>query len=75
MCPESESEFSDQDESEDEEFTVKRKGGKKKTAKSEKKPPPKAVKKEKKPAKTKAQSKGSYTRLIRVESNDQSAGQ
>lgn len=64
MCLESESEFSDQDESGDDEYTVKRKGGKKKTAQSERKAPRKAVKNEKKPVKppkTKAQSKGLYT--------------
>ncbi|MCJ8743152.1 hypothetical protein PDJAM_G00090490 [Pangasius djambal] len=58
--PESDSEFSDLDESEDEEYTVKRKREKMKKAKSEKKTSPKAVKKEKKPAKpakTKPQSR------------------
>ncbi|XP_066525761.1 RAD51-associated protein 1 isoform X2 [Hoplias malabaricus] len=44
--PESESDFSEPDESEDEEFTVKRKGNKKKTSKSEKKTAPKPLKKE-----------------------------
>ncbi|KAG7320181.1 hypothetical protein KOW79_016034 [Hemibagrus wyckioides] len=58
--PESESEFSDLEESEDEEYTVKRKQDKRKMSKKEKKTSPKAVKKEKKPAKpakTKPQSR------------------
>ncbi|MCI4388901.1 hypothetical protein PGIGA_G00091450 [Pangasianodon gigas] len=58
--PESDSEFSDLDVSEDEEYTVKRKREKMKKAKSEKKTSPKAVKKENKPtkpAKTKPQSR------------------
>ncbi|XP_027009936.2 RAD51-associated protein 1 [Tachysurus fulvidraco] len=58
--PENESEFSDLDESEDEEYTVKRKQDKRKTSKKEKKTSPKSIKKEKKPvklAKTKPQSK------------------
>lgn len=63
ICPESESEFSNLDESEEEEYTAKRKREKKKTAKSEKRASVKAVKKEKsaKPAKTKPQSRGLYT--------------
>lgn len=64
--PESDSEFSDLDESEDEEFTVKRKREKTKKAKSERKTSPKAVKKEKKQtkqAKTKPQSRGKNTAL------------
>ncbi|XP_036431422.1 RAD51-associated protein 1 isoform X3 [Colossoma macropomum] len=44
--PESDADFSDSDESEDEEFTVKRKGEKKKTSRNEKKTAPKAAKKE-----------------------------
>lgn len=58
--PESESEVSDPDESEDEEYTVKRKQEKRKSAKKEKKTAPKAVKNEKKPmkpTKTKPQSR------------------
>ncbi|KAL6473767.1 hypothetical protein MHYP_G00173280 [Metynnis hypsauchen] len=44
--PESDADFSDPDESEDEEFSVKRKGEKKKTSRNEKKTAPKAAKKE-----------------------------
>ncbi|XP_060745853.1 RAD51-associated protein 1 [Tachysurus vachellii] len=58
--PENESEFSDLDESEDEEYTVKRKQDKRKLSKKEKRTSPKSIKKEKKPvkvAKTKPQSK------------------
>ncbi|KAF5907924.1 RAD51-associated protein 1, partial [Clarias magur] len=49
--PESDSDFSAPDESEEEEYTVKTKRDKKKTIKSEKKTSPKAVKKDKKPVK------------------------
>lgn len=67
MYPESDSEFSDLDESEDEEYTVKRKREKTKKAKSERKTSPKAAKKEKKQtkqAKTKPVSRGLYTFFV-----------
>ncbi|XP_060758821.1 RAD51-associated protein 1 isoform X2 [Neoarius graeffei] len=76
--PESDSEFSDMDESEDEEYTVKRKREKLKTAKSVKKTAPKAVKKEKKPMKpdkTKPQSKVKNTVLSSPEVRSPAAAQ
>ncbi|KAI5611005.1 RAD51-associated protein 1 [Silurus asotus] len=78
IFPESDSEFSELDESEDEEYTVKRKRENVKRAKSEKKASPKTVKKEKKPAKTpktKTQARGKDTALSSPGVRSPAAGQ